>query len=276
MAASATAGRTDDLRAGTDIVVATPGRLLDHLEQGTCGWTRSNFSCSTKPTGCSTWDFCPTCAASSKDARASATPRCFPPPFRRRLKRSSNGRCTIRKRLRSARAARRPKRSSTSFIPFPIRRRPTCCSNCSKRVNYNSVLVFCRTKHGADRVATLLKRNNHAVAVLHSNRTQREREQALRGFPRRHDSKCSSPRTSPRADWTSRTSATSSTTTCRSIRRITSTASGAPAARKHTGDAFTIMIAEDAQPRLRHRTLHQPENPAREAGEFRLPLHRAV
>jgi ATP-dependent RNA helicase RhlE len=28
----------------------------------------------------------------------------------------------------------------------------------------------------------LLKRNNHAVAVLHSNRTQREREQALRGF----------------------------------------------------------------------------------------------
>ena len=51
-----------------------------------------------------------------------------------------------------------------------------------KRVNYDSVIVFCRTKHGADRVAHLLKRNNHAVAVLHSNRTQREREQALRGF----------------------------------------------------------------------------------------------
>src|SRR5258706_6397346 len=51
-----------------------------------------------------------------------------------------------------------------------------------KRVNYESVLIFCRTKHGADRVAHLLKRSNHAVAVLHSNRTQREREQALRGF----------------------------------------------------------------------------------------------
>ena len=51
-----------------------------------------------------------------------------------------------------------------------------------KRVNYESVIVFCRTKHGADRVAHLLKRSNHAVAVLHSNRTQREREQALRGF----------------------------------------------------------------------------------------------
>jgi ATP-dependent RNA helicase RhlE len=50
------------------------------------------------------------------------------------------------------------------------------------RVHYESVIVFCRMKHGADRVAHLLKRNNHAVAVLHSNRTQQEREQALRGF----------------------------------------------------------------------------------------------
>src|SRR4029077_1299249 len=44
------------------------------------------------------------------------------------------------------------------------------------------VIIFCRTKHRADRIAHLLKRNQHAVAVLHSNRTQREREQALRGF----------------------------------------------------------------------------------------------
>jgi ATP-dependent RNA helicase RhlE len=50
------------------------------------------------------------------------------------------------------------------------------------RVHYESVIIFCRTKHGADRISQMLKRNNHAVAVLHSNRTQREREQALKGF----------------------------------------------------------------------------------------------
>jgi ATP-dependent RNA helicase RhlE len=33
------------------------------------------------------------------------------------------------------------------------------------RVNYDSVIVFCRTIHGADREAHLLKKNNHAVAV---------------------------------------------------------------------------------------------------------------
>ena len=73
-----------------------------------------------------------------------------------------------------------------------------------KRVNFNSVLIFCRTKHGADRVVGMLKRNNHAVAVLHSNRTQREREQALEGF-RDGRFEVLSPPTSPRAGWTSRT-----------------------------------------------------------------------
>ena len=51
-----------------------------------------------------------------------------------------------------------------------------------EKSNYGSVIVFCRTKHRADQIASLLKRNRHSVAVLHSNRTQREREEALLGF----------------------------------------------------------------------------------------------
>jgi ATP-dependent RNA helicase RhlE len=51
-----------------------------------------------------------------------------------------------------------------------------------ERLHYESVLIFCRTKDRADRVSGLLRRHNHPVAVLHSNRTQQEREQALAGF----------------------------------------------------------------------------------------------
>ena len=43
-------------------------------------------------------------------------------------------------------------------------------------------MIFCRTKHGADKIANRLIQANHAVAVLHSNRTQRERIEALEGF----------------------------------------------------------------------------------------------
>lgn len=44
------------------------------------------------------------------------------------------------------------------------------------------VLVFCRTKHGADKVANRLEKANYSVARLHSNRTQQQREKALSGF----------------------------------------------------------------------------------------------
>src|SRR5439155_21632800 len=50
------------------------------------------------------------------------------------------------------------------------------------RTNFDSALIFCRSKHSVDRIARQLKIGKHSVAVLHSNRTQRERVEALEGF----------------------------------------------------------------------------------------------
>jgi ATP-dependent RNA helicase RhlE len=49
-------------------------------------------------------------------------------------------------------------------------------------IDFNSVLVFSRTKHGADRIARRLRLANHSVAVLHANRSQNQRMEALEGF----------------------------------------------------------------------------------------------
>jgi ATP-dependent RNA helicase RhlE len=48
--------------------------------------------------------------------------------------------------------------------------------------DYQSVLIFSRTKHGADRIARRLRDNNHSVGVLHANRSQNQRIEALEGF----------------------------------------------------------------------------------------------
>ncbi len=45
-----------------------------------------------------------------------------------------------------------------------------------------SVLVFSRTKHGADKICRRLEREGVAAAALHSNRSQPQREKALEGF----------------------------------------------------------------------------------------------
>jgi ATP-dependent RNA helicase RhlE len=50
------------------------------------------------------------------------------------------------------------------------------------QVGFDSVLVFSRTKHGADKIARKLKVANHSVAVLHANRSQNQRIEALAGF----------------------------------------------------------------------------------------------
>jgi len=47
-----------------------------------------------------------------------------------------------------------------------------------------TAIVFTRTKRGADRLTRQLKARGHDVAVLHGDRSQRERERALRDFKR--------------------------------------------------------------------------------------------
>jgi ATP-dependent RNA helicase RhlE len=48
--------------------------------------------------------------------------------------------------------------------------------------NKGSFMVFVRTKHGADRVARRLSRAGHAAAPIHGDRSQSQRNSALRGF----------------------------------------------------------------------------------------------
>jgi ATP-dependent RNA helicase RhlE len=174
--------QNDELRAGTDIVVATPGRLLDHLEQGTVRLDKVQFLVLDEADRMLDMGFLPDvrrildkCPRQRHTALFSAT---IPPQIETLIKWAMQDPQTIEI------GARRTPAETVKHVIYPVSdsQKSDLLIQLLERVNYNSVLVFCRTKHGADRIAGLLKRNNHAVAVLHSNRTQREREQALAGF----------------------------------------------------------------------------------------------
>lgn len=51
-----------------------------------------------------------------------------------------------------------------------------------KDENMESVLVFTRTKHGADRIARLLNKEKIAAAAIHGNKSQNARQRALTAF----------------------------------------------------------------------------------------------
>jgi len=55
-----------------------------------------------------------------------------------------------------------------------------------KQTSTDSVLIFTRTKHRADKVARQIAHAGHKVTSLHSNRTQGQRQQALSGFKSGH------------------------------------------------------------------------------------------
>jgi ATP-dependent RNA helicase RhlE len=55
-----------------------------------------------------------------------------------------------------------------------------------KQTDTDSVLIFTRTKHRADKIARQIAHAGFRVTSLHSNRTQGQREQALSGFKSGH------------------------------------------------------------------------------------------
>ncbi len=71
-----------------------------------------------------------------------------------------------------------------------------------------SFLVFARTKHGADRLAKRLARSGSKAACIHGDRTQSQRNLALRGISGRQLSGAGGRPTSPPAGFTSRVSRT--------------------------------------------------------------------
>ena len=174
--------QNDELRAGADIVVATPGRLLDHLEQGTLKLDNVEFLVLDEADRLLDMGFLPDvrrlvekCPRQRHTALFSAT---IPPQIETLIQWAMHQPETIEI------GARRTPAETVKHVIYPVSdtQKTDLLLELLNRVNYDSVIIFCRTKHGADRAASLLKCANHAVAVLHSNRTQKEREQALQGF----------------------------------------------------------------------------------------------
>ena len=176
-------GRQNEaLRTGVDVIVATPGRLLDHLRQGSCKLDQVEFLVLDEADRMLDMGFLPDVRRivekCRRDRHTSLFSATIPPEIESLIRWAMRNPQTVEI------GARRTPAETVKHVIYPVAQdqKADLLRELLERVNYDSVIIFCRTKNRADRLGNLLRKSNHAVTILHSNRTQREREQALRGF----------------------------------------------------------------------------------------------
>jgi len=172
----------EELKRGVHVLVATPGRLLDLLEQRATSLKSVNILVLDEVDRMLDMGFLPDVRRildKIPRARQTLLFSATLPPEIERLAAS-----VLRNPELVEIGARRSPVETVTHAVYPVAadQKFDLLMALLQRTHFDSVLIFCRTKVNADRVAHFLKHAQHAVAVLHSNRTQRERIEALEGF----------------------------------------------------------------------------------------------
>jgi ATP-dependent RNA helicase RhlE len=170
------------LKRGVDVLVATPGRLLDLLEQRATTLRSVKILVLDEVDRMLDMGFLPDVRRIVEkiptDRQTLLFSATLPPEIERLAA------WVLRDPALVEIGVRRSPAETVTHAAYPVaaEQKFDLLMALLERTNFDSVLIFCRTKQNADRVAHHLKHAQHAVAVLHSNRTQRERIEALEGF----------------------------------------------------------------------------------------------
>ncbi|MCL4775434.1 MAG: DEAD/DEAH box helicase [Burkholderiaceae bacterium] len=172
----------DRLRRGVDILVATPGRLLDHAGQRTVDLSGVEVLVLDEADRMLDMGFIHDIRRVLKLLPAQRQNLLFSATFSDEIKALADG---LLNRPALIEVARRNAAADTvrqRVLPVDKARKRELLSQLVREHNWFQVLVFTRTKHGANRLAEQLSKDGIAALAIHGNKSQNARTRALGEF----------------------------------------------------------------------------------------------
>lgn len=170
------------LNEGADLVIATPGRLLDLLRGREKSFSLIEYLVLDEADRMLDMGFIPAIRQIVKLLPRERQTLFFSATLSREIEKLTHEFLREAKIVEIGRRSN-PAESVAQFVyEVPHHLKNDLLLRLLADATYNMVLVFTRTKHGADRIARRLEQNNIKTATLHSNRSQNQRLRALQDF----------------------------------------------------------------------------------------------
>jgi ATP-dependent RNA helicase RhlE len=170
------------LRSGCDLIVATPGRLLDHIRSGTAKFALLQVLVLDEADRMLDMGFLPdirrVLAALPRQRQTLFFSATMPAPIAALANELLREPATIQLARKSAPAAG----IAQAVYPVAQERKAELLASLLEQGEMQDALVFTRTKHRADRLQKYLTERKVRAGRIHGNRSQRQRNEALEGF----------------------------------------------------------------------------------------------
>jgi ATP-dependent RNA helicase RhlE len=174
----------DKLRRGVDILVATPGRLLDHLSRRTVNLSKLEILVLDEADRMLDMGFIHDIKRILKLMPAKRQNLLFSATFSSEIKRLADTFIDNPEIVEVARSNAAAETVTQVVHPVGHTRKRELLSHLIKTGEWQRVLVFTRTKHGANRLASQLLKDGISTTTIHGNKSQSARTKALSDFKR--------------------------------------------------------------------------------------------
>ena len=170
------------IRRGVDIVIATPGRLLDHVRQGNINLSGVEMFVLDEADRMLDMGFIRDIKQIIKELPAKRQNMLFSATFSEEIRTLANGLLNNPTEVQAAQRNTTADRVEQLVMPVDKARKRELLSEQIGKGNWRQVLVFTRTKHGANRLAKQLNGDGIETLAIHGGKGQGARTKALRDF----------------------------------------------------------------------------------------------